>query len=128
MDMDRFNPKKLNEGDVKEQYYVTIKNRFTVLENSEDNGDINTAWDAIRENIPISVKECIGHCEAKCHKQLFDEKCLKLVDPKKKAKLQWLQDPRVLNDDNLSNVRREASRHFRNKKRKYLKDKINELE
>jgi hypothetical protein len=33
-----------------------------------------------------------------------------------------------VNEDNLSNVRREANRHFRNKKREYLKDKINELE
>jgi hypothetical protein len=33
-----------------------------------------------------------------------------------------------VNEDNLSNVRREASRHFRNKKREYLKDIINELE
>jgi hypothetical protein len=39
-----------------------------------------------------------------------------------------LQDPSVVNEDNLSNVRREASRNFRNKKREYLKDKINELE
>jgi hypothetical protein len=30
-----------------------------------------------------------------------------------------------MNEDNLSNVRREASRHFRNKKREYLKEKIN---
>jgi hypothetical protein len=33
MDMDRFNLKKLNEGKVKEQYQVTIKNRFSALEN-----------------------------------------------------------------------------------------------
>jgi hypothetical protein len=33
-----------------------------------------------------------------------------------------------VNEDNLCNVRREAGRHFRNKKREYLKDKINELE
>jgi hypothetical protein len=33
-----------------------------------------------------------------------------------------------VNEDNLSNVRQEASRHFRNKKREYLKDKINEVE
>jgi hypothetical protein len=33
-----------------------------------------------------------------------------------------------VNEDNLSNVRWEASRHFRNKKREYLKDRINELE
>jgi hypothetical protein len=41
--------------------------------------------------------------------------------------LQWLQDPSVINQDNLNIVRHEASRYFRNKKREYLKDKINEL-
>jgi hypothetical protein len=38
-----------------------------------------------------------------------------------------LAGPKEVNEDNLSNVRREASRHFRNKKREYLK-KNNELE
>jgi hypothetical protein len=38
-----------------------------------------------------------------------------------------LQDPSEINGDNLNKVRREASRHFRNKKGEYLKDKINEL-
>jgi hypothetical protein len=52
----------------------------------------------------------------------------KLVDRRKQAKLQWLQDPSVVKEDNLRNVRREGSRRFRNKKREYLKDKINELE
>jgi hypothetical protein len=33
-----------------------------------------------------------------------------------------------VNEDNLNNMRLEVSRHFRNKKREYLKDKINELE
>jgi hypothetical protein len=41
--------------------------------------------------------------------------------------VQWLQDPSEINGDNLNNVRRDASRHFRNKKREYLKDKINKL-
>ena len=34
--------------------------------------------------------------------------------------MQLLQDPNQSNVDNLNNVRREASRHFRNKKKKYL--------
>jgi hypothetical protein len=38
-----------------------------------------------------------------------------------------LQDPSEINGDNLNNVRHEASRYFRNKKREHLKDKINEL-
>ena len=42
--------------------------------------------------------------------------------------MQWVQDPSQNNVDNLNNVRREASRHFRNKKNAYLKTKIEELE
>jgi len=38
-----------------------------------------------------------------------------------------LQDPNQSNVDNLSNVQREASRHFR-KKMEYLKAKIDEIE
>jgi chemotaxis methyl-accepting protein methylase len=41
--------------------------------------------------------------------------------------LQWLQNPSKVNGDNLKIVRREASRYLRNKKREYLKDKINKL-
>jgi hypothetical protein len=61
------------------------------------------------------------------HKPWFDEGCSKLLDQRKQAKLQWLQNPGEINGDNLKNVRREASRHFRIKKKDYLKDKINEL-
>jgi hypothetical protein len=35
--------------------------------------------------------------------------------------MQWLQDPNQSNVDNLSSVRREASRHFRKKRRKNMK-------
>jgi hypothetical protein len=51
-----------------------------------------------------------------------------LVDRWKQAELQWLQDPSEANEDDLSDVRRETIRHFRNRKREYLKDELNELE
>jgi hypothetical protein len=51
-----------------------------------------------------------------------------LVDQRKQAKLWWLQNPSQISGDNLQNLRCETSRTFRNKKREYLKDKINELE
>jgi len=44
------------------------------------------------------------------------------------AKVQWVQDTSESNVDNLNNVRHEASRHFRNKKKEYMKAKIEELE
>jgi hypothetical protein len=38
--------------------------------------------------------------------------------------LQWLQDPPEINGDNLNIIIREANRHFRNKKREYLKGEV----
>jgi hypothetical protein len=51
----------------------------------------------------------------------------KILDHRQQARLQWLQDASEIKGDNLNNVRCEATRHFRNKRRKYLKDKINDL-
>jgi glycine betaine/choline ABC-type transport system substrate-binding protein len=68
MDVERFNLKQLNEEEVKEQYQVTIKNKFAAPENLDDNGDINRAWETIRENIRISAKDSIGLCESKSYK------------------------------------------------------------
>jgi hypothetical protein len=124
---ERFNLKKLNEVEVKEQFCVGVSNRFAALEDLNAEVDINSAWETIRENIKISAKESPGYLESKKHKPWFDEGCSKLLDQRKQAKLQWLQNPSEINGVNLNNVRLEASRYFRNKKRKYLKDKINEL-
>jgi hypothetical protein len=44
------------------------------------------------------------------------------------TKSQWLQNSSQINGSSLQNLRRETSRTFRNKKREYLKGKINELE
>ena len=41
--------------------------------------------------------------------------------------MQWVQGPSQSDVDNLNNIRREASRHFRNKKKEYLKAEIDEL-
>jgi hypothetical protein len=46
----------------------------------------------------------------------------------RQAKMQWLQNPKQNNVDNPNNTRCEASRHFRNKKKEFLKAKIDDLE
>jgi hypothetical protein len=46
---------------------VIIKNKFAALENLNNNGDINRAWDTITENIKISAKDSIGLCYSKSH-------------------------------------------------------------
>jgi hypothetical protein len=42
--------------------------------------------------------------------------------------MQWIQNSSQSNVDNLNNVRRDASRHLRNKKKANLKAKTEELE
>jgi hypothetical protein len=49
--MQRFDHRKLNDAEVKEQYQVKITNRFAALENFDDNVDMNTAWENVTENI-----------------------------------------------------------------------------
>jgi len=46
------------------------------------------------------------------------------LDQRKQAKMQWVQDQSQSNVDNLNNVRRQASKLFRNKKKAHLKAKI----
>ena len=64
----------------------------------------------------------------KQHKPRFDKECVDFLDQRNQAKMQWIQDPSRSNVDNLNNIRRDASRHFRNKKKAYLKVKIEERE
>jgi hypothetical protein len=97
------------------------------LEDLGEEVEINSAWETIRENIKISVEESLGYFELQKQKPWFNEGCSKFLDQRKQAKLQWLQDPSEINGNNRNNVKCEASRYFRNKKREYMKHKINEL-
>jgi hypothetical protein len=123
-DLESFGLKKLKDVEVKEKYQVEI----SASESLDESVDINNAWESIRENINTSAKENLGYQKLKHNKPWFDDECSKLTDQRKQAKLQWLQNSNQINGDNLQNLSSETSRIFRNKKREYMKDKINELE
>ena len=127
-DGQRFNLRKLNELEVRKQYQIEITNWFAALENLNDDEDVNRTWENNKENIKTSAKESLGLHELKQHKPWFDEECLGFLDQRKRAKMQWVQDPSQSNVDILNNVRRDVSRHFRNKKKAHLRAKIEEPE
>jgi len=103
-DVERFNARKLDELEVRKQYHVKISYRFAVLENLSDRKDINRAWENITEIIKISAKESLGLYELTQHKPWFDEECLGVLDRRKQAKMQWLQDPKQSSLDNVKLV------------------------
>jgi hypothetical protein len=124
-DVDRFNLRKVSEPEVRKQYRIKISNRFAALEYLNDSEGIIRAWENSPKNVKTSAKEGLCLYELRQHKPWFDEESSRLLDQRKQAKMQWLQDPNQSNAGNLNNVRREASRHFRNKKKEYMKAKIN---
>jgi hypothetical protein len=98
------------------------------LEKLDNDGDINRAWENIKESIQTSARESLWLHESKQHKSWFDEESLGSLDRRKQDKMQWVQDPSQSNVENLNKVRRDASRHLRNKKKAYMKARIEELE
>jgi hypothetical protein len=54
--MERFNLKKLNQVEGKEQFCVEVSNRFSALEDLDPTVDINSAREMIRKNIKISAE------------------------------------------------------------------------
>jgi hypothetical protein len=115
-DLEGFDLKKLDDVEVTEKYQVKISNRFAALESSDKSFGINNAQKSIRENIKTSAKDNLGYQKLKHNKSWFDDECSKLIDQRKKAKLQWLQNPSKINEDNLQNLRPQTCRKFRIKK------------
>jgi hypothetical protein len=54
--VERFKLSKLSELEDMKQYQIKISNRFTALENLNDNEDINRSWENITENIKTTAK------------------------------------------------------------------------
>jgi hypothetical protein len=127
-EVERFKLRNLSELEVRKQYQIEITNRCAALENLNDSEDINRVWEDFKGNIKTSDKDSLGLYEFKQQKPWFDKECLQFLDQRKQAKMQRLQEPNQSNVDDLNNGRREASRHFSNKKKEYLKAKIDEPE
>jgi len=64
----RFNLRKLNEPEGREQYQIEITNTFAALENLNDDEDVNRTWENIIENIQTSAKESLDLHELKQNK------------------------------------------------------------
>jgi hypothetical protein len=101
--------------EIKQQFRVQISNRFAALEDLDAEEEINSAWETINEKTKISAQESLGYFELKEHKPWIDEGCSKFLDQRNQAKLQWFEYTSEINGDSLYNVRREASRYFKNK-------------
>jgi len=86
-DRQRFNLRKLNEPEFREQYQIEITNSFAALDNANGDEDVNRTWENIKEDMRISAEESLGLLELKQNKPRFDKECLGFLDRRKRAKL-----------------------------------------
>jgi hypothetical protein len=92
-DVERLHLKKLSELKVRKQYQI----KFAALENVNDSKHINRTSENIKQRIKTSAKDSLRLYEMKQHKPWFDEECLRFLDQRKQAKMQWIQDPNQSN-------------------------------
>ena len=92
--MEIFNLRNLSDLEVRKQYQIKISKRFAVLKNLYDSEAINRAWENIKENIKSSDEQGLGLYELKQHNLQFHEECSRFLEKRKRAKMEWLQDPK----------------------------------
>jgi hypothetical protein len=78
-DLKRFDPKRLDDVEVKEKYQVEISNIFAASESLDESFDINNAWEGIRENIKTPPKDNLRYQKLKHNKPWLDDECSKLI-------------------------------------------------
>ena len=68
----------------------------------------------------MSASESIGYVKKRQNKKWFDEECADIVKKRKVAKMNWLHEQNEVNLEQLGNIRREATRLLKNKKREFF--------
>jgi hypothetical protein len=83
---DKFNLRKLNLAEGKQQNYVKISNRFALLENLDNEVEMNSSWETNRENIKISATQ--SYYDFKTHNILMVRKIiLKIIRSNKRNQI-----------------------------------------
>jgi len=77
----------------------------------------NRAWENFKEELKTSAKERVSLYKYKQHQLWFGVECVRSLDQRQQAKMQWLQNPNQSNVNNLNNVKHETSRRLRKRKR-----------
>ncbi|PSN44834.1 hypothetical protein C0J52_16203 [Blattella germanica] len=75
-----------------------------------------------------SASESVGLLKKRQSRKWFEDECADMVNKRKLAKMNWMREPNEQNSEQLCSIRLETTIFLKNKKREYLKEKINDLE
>ncbi|KAI5714830.1 hypothetical protein M8J77_006182 [Diaphorina citri] len=119
----------LKNPEVSELFKITTENRFTALESEETDMNVEDLWEVIKNTVHDSMTEVLRSNEVRKKKQWFDRECNDMIKARKtcKEKLLSSQNDHRLQEEYV-NINRETKKLMRQKKRKYLEDKLKQAE
>ena len=81
----RYNTAILKDENKRQEYNITLTNRFQALQNLQEDPNIDEQWKNVKEIITTSCNDILGH-KKPCHKEWITPKTLEMIADRKKKK------------------------------------------
>ena len=131
----KYDTRKLQNENIKQQFILTLRNRFEALNDDVENiqideSDINEPWNKIKEVINKTSKDILGPLSYEI-KPWISEESLLLIEERRKIKENILSaneiDKQTLNEE-YRKYNKEIKKSVRRDKRRYTENLANEAE
>ena len=97
-------------------------------ENKNENENIDERWNKLRNTITEAAELVIQRQGKPERNEWWDDDCKKIMDEKNEARKKFLQMKTRASQDCYKNKRKEANKTCRNKKKKWLNDRLLKIE
>ena len=127
----KFNVEHLKDPLKKEEFNITLKNRFDALGQLDEEQDINSTWINIRDCYTKTCQEVLGKRE-KRHKPWISKRTLEQIETRREKKERWCSSrtraAKIESRELYSQARKEVKNSIKEDKRKYVEDLAQEAE
>ncbi|KAI5735643.1 hypothetical protein M8J77_020880 [Diaphorina citri] len=113
------------------KYQEALRNKYIEATQNRPNqsiDDIDVKWDETKKLILEVAKENIGEKKWKRNEEWFDDECRKMIEKKNNARRKMMNVNTRNNAETYRDLRREAKKILKAKKRNALKQKIKEID
>lgn len=116
--------KKLNEESIRNNYEKSIQGKLV----TPTEEDIEAEWNKIKTCINEAAKESIGEETRQKKREWYNEDCRKVIQKRNKTRLVWLNSNKEKDRKEYEIVRKECKKSIRETKRRWMENKIKEIE
>lgn len=123
----RFDTQRLRDNTMKATFISELRNRFSILQNVNDQQDVDTAWKQVAAIYTESSKESIGHREKKTKKDWIQQETLDAINERREIKKRLLQAKSPRLRERLEEMYREEHRKVKRLARRDKRDAMDHL-